>query len=100
MSVFPVKQHIAVICRVPVALIASYAFSWGFTALGVAGLVAFGVDFHDAEVSMMLLAFLIFLLLFLWSFAAARFTRVWTVLSVGALLMTAAAWGLQRALLF
>jgi len=77
----------------------SYAFTWGFTALGVAGLVALGVDFHEAETTLLLLAFLVFLPLFLWGFAAACFTRVWVVLFGGAVFMAAAAWGLQRVLL-
>ena len=46
----------------------------------------------------MLLAFLIFLPLFLWAFAAASLARVWEVLGGGAMLMTAAAWGLLRVL--
>lgn len=77
----------------------SYAFTWGFTALGVAGLVALGVDFHEAETILMLLAFLVFLPLFLWSFASPRQGRVMALLFGGAALMTAAAWGLQRLLI-
>lgn len=81
------------------ALLGSYAFTWGFTALGVAGLVALGVDFHEAETALMLLAFLLFLPLFLWSFASPRQGRVMVLLFGGAALMTSAAWGLQRVLL-
>lgn len=88
-----------VILRVAVGIFGGYAFTWGFTALGIAGLVAVGVDFHEAETAMLLLAFLIFLPLFLWAFAAANLTRVWAVLGGGAVLMTAAAWVLQWALL-
>ncbi|KAB2916027.1 MAG: iron uptake protein, partial [Dechloromonas sp.] len=35
----------------------------------------------------------------LWAFAATGLARVWAVLGGGAVLMTAAAWGLQRVLL-
>lgn len=85
--------------RIAAALLGGYAFTWGFTAFGIAGLVAFGVGFHEAETTLMLLAFPMFLGLFLWAFAAASPARVWAVLGAGAILMTAAAWGLQRAML-
>jgi hypothetical protein len=85
--------------RIAVALLGGYAFTCGFTALGVAGLVALGVDFHEAETALMLLAFLLFLPLFLWSFASPRQGRVMALLFGGTTLMTAAAWAIQRAVL-
>jgi hypothetical protein len=80
-------------------LIGSFASTWSFVALGVAGLVALGVDYHEAEVTLMLLAFLVFLPLFLWSFASPRQGRVMALLFGGAALMTASAWAIQRAVL-
>jgi hypothetical protein len=47
----------------------------------------------------MLLAFIVFLVVFCWAIAAASLTRVWAVLGGGAALMTGAAWVLQRGLL-
>jgi hypothetical protein len=47
----------------------------------------------------LMLAFLVFLGLFLWSFAAASIARVWAVLAGGAALLFATAWALQRAIL-
>jgi hypothetical protein len=85
--------------RVAAGLLGAYAFSWGFAAAVVAGLVTAGVDFHDAEMSAHMLAFLLFPGLLLWSFAAARLGRVWAVLAGGAALQWALAWALQRALL-
>lgn len=85
--------------RIGAAVLGGYAFTWSFTALGIAGLVTLGVDFHEAETGVLLLAFLVFLALFLWAFAAASIARVWAVLGGGAVLMTAAAWTLQRVLL-
>lgn len=85
--------------RLFLALLGGYAFTWGFTTLGVTGLVALGVDFHEAETALLLLAFLVFLPLFLWAFAAHSLARVWAVLGGGALSMTAAALGLQQLLL-
>ncbi len=94
-----IRQQPSAISRVLAALVGGYAFTWGFTALGIAGLVAVGVDFHEAETALMLLAFLIFLPLFLWAFASPRQHRVWAVLGGGAVLMTVAAWGLQWVLM-
>lgn len=93
------RTRLSVLHRIAAALFGGYAFTWGFTALGVAGLVALGVDFHEAEKALLLLAFLVFLPVFLWAFAAASLARVWVVLCGGAVFMTAAAWGLQWMLL-
>ena len=92
-------QYLPTINRIAAALLGGYAFTWGLTGLGIAGLVALGVDFHEAETGMLLLAVLVFLGLFLWGFAAASVLRVWVILGGGAGLMTAAAWALQRAIL-
>lgn len=88
-----------VVQRVTLAVVGGYAFTWGFTALGIAGLVALGVDFHEAETGVLLLAFLVFLVVFLWAFAAASLARLWAVLAGGGALMTVSAWTLQRVLL-
>lgn len=85
--------------RIAASLVGGYAFTWGFTALGIAGLVALGVDFHEAETGVLLVAFLVFLSIFLWAFATASVLRVWVLLGGGGLLLTTAAWALQRALL-
>ena len=85
--------------RIAAAFIGGYVFIWGFAALGIAGLVALGVDFHEAETGVLLVAFLVFLGLFLWAFATASVLRVWFLLGGGGVLLTTAAWALQRALL-
>lgn len=92
-------QQLSIINRIAAALIGGYAFTWGFAALGIAGLVALGVDFHEAEMAVLLLAFLVFLALFLWVFATNRVARAWVLLGGGAVLMITAALALQRALL-
>lgn len=92
-------NRVEIVSRCAAALLGGYGFTWGFAAMGVAGLVALGVDFHEAETGVMLLAFLVFLSVFLWAFAANSLIRVWAVLGGGAALMTTAAWALQRALL-
>lgn len=98
-SALPGRRRLSILHRLVAALAGGYAFTWGVTALGVAGLVALGQDFHEAETAMLLLAFLVYLPLFLWAFAAASLARVWAVLGGGAVIMTAAAWGLQRLML-
>lgn len=81
------------------SLLGGYAFTWGFTALGIAGLVALGVDFHDAEAGTHIVAFLVFLAVFLWTFTAAKLSRVWALLAGGGLVMTLLAGLIQYLLL-
>jgi hypothetical protein len=45
------------------------------------GLVALGVDVHEPETGMVLVAILVFLALFLWAFASPRVARVWWTLA-------------------
>jgi hypothetical protein len=87
------------VSRVLAGIFGAYAFAWGFVAAGVAALVGLGAEFHDAEIGVLMLAFLLFLCLFLWSFVAASLVRVWAVLAGGAALQFAAAWAIQRAIL-
>lgn len=89
----------AITVRVTAGVFGSYAFTWGFAAAGIAALVGLGVDYHDAEMGVLMLAFLVFLGLFLWSFAAASLLRLWAVLAGGAALQFTAAWAIQRAVL-
>ncbi|WP_066258766.1 iron uptake protein [Hydrogenophaga flava] len=93
----PTRAHIT--ARVTAGIFGAYAFTWGFAAAGVAALVGLGVEYQDAEMGVLMLAFLVFLGLFLWSFAAASIARVWAVLAGGAALLFTAAWALQRAIL-
>jgi hypothetical protein len=100
MREMPMTQylHLPIINRIVAGILGSYAFTWGFCALGMAGLAALGVSFHTAETGVMLVAFLLFLCLFLWTFAAQSMVKVWAVLAGGALLMTGVSLLLQRSL--
>ncbi|NWF46856.1 iron uptake protein [Hydrogenophaga sp. D2P1] len=89
----------AITARVAAGVFGGYAFTWGFAAAGVAALVGLGVEYHDAETGVLMLAFLLFLGLFLWSFTATSLLHVWTVLAGGAALLFTAAWAIQRAIL-
>lgn len=84
--------------RLMAAILGGYAFTWGLTAFGITALVAMGVDFHEAETGLSLIAFLVYLGLFLWTFATASMTRVWLVVAGGAGLMQLAATLIQSSL--
>lgn len=85
--------------RVSAGLLGGYAFTWGFTVFWIAGSVALGVDYHEAETAAFLLAFLVMLCAFLWAISARRVGLVWLVLAGGGGWMTGLAWMLQRHLL-
>lgn len=98
------KFSIANKCKSPanwliITIVGSFGFTWGLVALCVVALYAFGMDYHEAELTTTLLAFLVFLSLFLWSFASTRRGRVVALLLGGAAMMTGCAWAIQRALL-
>jgi hypothetical protein len=88
-----------IISRIVASLFGGYTFTWGFTVLGIAGLVVLGVDFHEAETGMYMLALLVFLGVFLWTFATTSLLRVWAVLVGGGTAMAGVAWALQRTLI-
>jgi hypothetical protein len=92
----PTRHHL--IGRVAASLLGGWAFVWGFATLTITGQVALGQPYGEAHTATMLLAFLVFLAVFCWSFAAASLVRVWLVLVGGALLMTGAGWLLQSSL--
>lgn len=88
-----------IVFRIAAGVLGGYLFTWGFAVFSIASLVSLGVDFHEAETGIYMLALLVFLGMFLWAFAAASVVRVWAVLAGGGALMSAAAWTLQRTLL-
>lgn len=97
MSSLPLSRlHVA--SRVAASLFGGYAFVWGFATLGISLLVAAGMAYAEAQTLVYLLAFLVFLAAFCWTFAAASLARVWAVLAGGGAAMTAAAWALSRSL--
>lgn len=87
-----------IINRIAAGTLGGYGFTWGFCALGITGFTALGVSFHAAETGVMLFAFLLFLCLFLWAFAARSMLKVWVVLAGGAAAMFGVALLLQRSL--
>ena len=89
---------LSITSRVAASLLGGYAFVWGFTVLGIALLVLAGMSYHEAQTLAYLLAFLLFLGVLCWAFAAAKVWKVWAVLAGGGVAMTGAAWLLMPAL--
>lgn len=87
------------ISRIFAALIGGYAFTWGIASFGITGLVASGIDFHDAEAAMYIAAFLVYLAVFLWAFCVPSLIRLWTILFGSAVIFIASSLLLQRFIL-
>ena len=92
----PSPLHIA--ARVAAGVFGSYAFAWGFVTLGIVLLLTTGMPYGEAQQLVYLFAFLVLLVAFCWSFAAASLARVWVVLAGGGIAMTGAAWWLSHSL--
>jgi len=99
MSATSPRSPTHVIGRIAAALLGGWAWTWGFAALGITLLVALGQPYQEAHTAVMLLAFLVFLAAFCWSFAAASLLRVWLALAGGGGAMTSLAWLLQARLI-
>ena len=84
------------VSRIIAAVAGGYAFVWGFTSLVIALGLQQGVDYDEARKLAYLLAFLVYLAMFLWAFSAQSLLRVWLVLGGGGAAMTAAAWWLVQ----
>ena len=82
--------------RICAGIVGSYAFTWGFIALGVSSLIVCGVEFHEASSLVSMLGFLVFLWAFCWAFISASLAHVWALLAGGGALMTLAGWWLTR----
>jgi len=93
------SRHLQIAGRIAAAVLGGYAFCWGFIAIGIAGLFALGMPFHDAEHLSGLLGMLVFLVVFLWAFAARSMVRLWGVLLGGGALMAGAATLVQSLLI-
>lgn len=78
-----------VAARVVASLLGGYVFVWGFIALGMAGLFALGMPFHDTEHLCAILGFLLYAVVFMWAFAARSLLRVWLLLFGGGAVMAA-----------
>ena len=48
-----------IVSRVAASLLGSWLFVWGLSSLSIAGLAGLGVDYHEAQTFVMLLAFLV-----------------------------------------
>ncbi|HWV15788.1 MAG TPA: iron uptake protein [Cellvibrio sp.] len=87
-----------VVSRIGAGVLGGYVFVWGFIALGLSGLYALGMPFHDAEALSNILGFLLYLTLFLWAFSTPYLDRAWLVLVGSGALMAAIAALIQHML--
>ena len=85
--------------RIAAALGLGYGFTWGFIALGTAGLYSLGMAFHDAEHLSVILGFLSYLTVFLWCMASRELARTCMVLICVGAFMAVVASLLQRNLI-
>ena len=85
-----------IVSRVAASLVGGWLFVWGFTTLGIALALSAGMRYGQAQTLLYLLAFVVFLTLFCWAFAAASVMRVWAVSAGGGVAMTGLAWLMLR----
>ncbi len=85
-----------VFLRIAASLLGGYVFTWGFATLAIGLLSLVGLSFGDAYNLTMMLAFLVFLTVFCWTFAAGSVAQVWAVLTGGGAVMTGVAWSISR----
>ena len=98
MSAMATVSTVHIVSRIAAGLLGGWSFVWGCAWLGITlGLLA-GVPYLEAVQLAYLLAFLLFLGVFCWAFAAASLARVWLVLGGGGALTSLLAWALARAL--
>lgn len=74
--------------RIGAAVFGGYAFTWGCIAAGAALMCKAGMDFHDAEFLSSAIGLLVFLTVFLWTFATRRLWLAWGLLAGGGALLT------------
>jgi hypothetical protein len=83
----PLPNSWQIALRVALALGGGYLFVRSGVAFSIAGLARLGVDYDSAWALAMMHAFLLYLVLLLWAFAARHLARVGLVLIGGALLL-------------
>lgn len=93
----PGMRPIGIASRVLAGVVGGWVFVWGCTTLAIAALLIGGLSYADARTLVYLLAFLVYLGAFCWSFATPSAVRAWLVLAGGGSAMTALAWWLARA---
>ncbi|MFV0277427.1 MAG: iron uptake protein [Parahaliea sp.] len=86
----------AIIARIAASLLGGYVLVWGASSLGIVALVAAGVDYDEARAACMLLAFVLYLVVFLWAWSARSLWQVWLLLVGGGATMTVLAMLLQH----
>ena len=96
-ATLPSFSRAHVVSRIAAAVLGGWLFIWGLTTFGIAVGVNAGMDYDEARMLLYLLAFIVFVVVFCWAFAASSLARVWLVLAGGGAVMTGAAWLLIQA---
>jgi hypothetical protein len=94
--IFQPMRKLQIVSRVAAGVLGGWSFTWGFVMLGIALALAAGMPYADAQTLLYLVAFLVYLVVFCWSFAAASTARVWLVLLGGGAAMTGLGWWMTR----
>ncbi|THF60153.1 iron uptake protein [Pseudothauera rhizosphaerae] len=76
----PMPLNPSTLSRCAAVVFGGHALVWGIVACGIALAVAAGMPYGEAQTLFHLLAFPVYLAVFLWAFAAASLARVWAVL--------------------
>jgi len=89
-------SFLPLVSRIGASLLGGYLFVWGFTVAAIMLASLAGMSYEDARTLAYLLAFLVYLAVFLWAFAERHLLRVWLRLAGGGSLLSALAWCLAR----
>jgi hypothetical protein len=71
----PATPAVNILARVLAGLLGGYGFVWAFSALAISLLVAAGMAYTQAWTLVMMLAFLLFLGVLLWTFSVRSVIR-------------------------
>lgn len=83
--------RLPLLLRIAAAVFGGYVFAWGMIALAISVLYGVGMAFHDAEHLASLVALLVYVATFCWTFVTRSLLRAWIVLAGGGAVMAIAA---------
>lgn len=87
-----------IVSRCLAATVGGWGFVAGLVVFGTAALVAAGMPYAEAQTALYLVAFLVWLALACWVFAARRAVTVWLLLAGGAATLGGAGLWIARGL--
>ncbi len=90
----PYPHTSRILLRLALALPGGWLFVRYLTSTGIATLVAAGIEYETAWMTGIMLAFVVYLVVLLWAFAARQLLHVAVVLVGGGALLAALGWWL------